>query len=119
MEDRGGRFSIMLPHSTLEPIRALLLQRFIGEKMGRDQGWATSLMTSVRQVPIELRAVVGERTMRLGEAFGIAVGDTIAFSSQAGDAVQLLAEDVELSRAELFCRADRYVVRLAPHQEHD
>src|SRR5580658_1549571 len=36
MEDRGGRLELMLPYATLEPVRELLLQMFMGEKFGRD-----------------------------------------------------------------------------------
>ena len=36
MEDRGGRIEILIPYATLEPIRELLLQMFMGEKFGRD-----------------------------------------------------------------------------------
>ena len=36
MEDRGGRIELLLPYATVEPIRELLLQRFMGEKFGRD-----------------------------------------------------------------------------------
>src|SRR6516164_5479631 len=36
MDDRGGRIELLLPYSTLEPIRKMLLQQFMGEKFGRD-----------------------------------------------------------------------------------
>ena len=36
MEDRGGSIELLLPYATLEPIRKLLLQQFMGEKFGRD-----------------------------------------------------------------------------------
>ena len=36
MEDRGGRMELLLPYATLEPVRELLLQQFMGEKFGRD-----------------------------------------------------------------------------------
>ncbi|MFT4091613.1 MAG: flagellar motor switch protein FliM, partial [Asticcacaulis sp.] len=36
MEDRGGRVELLLPYATLEPIRKMLLQQFMGEKFGRD-----------------------------------------------------------------------------------
>ena len=36
MEDRGGRLELLLPYATLEPVRELLLQMFMGEKFGRD-----------------------------------------------------------------------------------
>src|SRR3954470_17020825 len=36
MEDRGGRIELLIPYATLEPVRELLLQMFMGEKFGRD-----------------------------------------------------------------------------------
>ncbi len=39
MEDRGGRLELLLPYATLEPIRKMLLQQFMGEKFGRDNIW--------------------------------------------------------------------------------
>src|SRR6201992_1746089 len=35
MEDRGGTIELLLPYATIEPIRAVLLQMFMGEKFGR------------------------------------------------------------------------------------
>ena len=39
MEDRGGNIELLLPYATIEPIRAVLLQMFMGEKFGRDPIW--------------------------------------------------------------------------------
>ena len=41
MEDRGGKIDLMIPYATLEPIRDLLLQMFMGERYGRDAIWET------------------------------------------------------------------------------
>src|SRR3954466_3744710 len=35
MEDRGGNIELLLPYATIEPIRGVLLQMFMGEKFGR------------------------------------------------------------------------------------
>jgi flagellar motor switch protein FliM len=43
MEDRGGKLELLLPYATLEPVRELLLQMFMGEKFGRDSIWETHL----------------------------------------------------------------------------
>ena len=45
MDDRGGRTELLLPYATLEPIRKLLLQQFMGEKFGRDSIWESHLAT--------------------------------------------------------------------------
>ena len=47
MEDRGGRTELLLPYATLEPIRKLLLQQFMGEKFGRDSIWEGHLATEL------------------------------------------------------------------------
>jgi len=39
MEDRGGNIELLLPYATIEPIRNVLLQMFMGEKFGRDPIW--------------------------------------------------------------------------------
>jgi flagellar motor switch protein FliM len=39
MEDRGGKVELLIPYATIEPIRELLLQMFMGEKFGRDSIW--------------------------------------------------------------------------------
>ncbi|HYF85862.1 flagellar motor switch protein FliM, partial [Azospirillum sp.] len=47
MEDRGGRLELMIPYATLEPVRELLLQMFMGEKFGRDSIWETHLASEL------------------------------------------------------------------------
>src|SRR6187455_2354946 len=47
MEDRGGRIELLLPYATLEPIRKMLLQQFMGEKFGRDSIWESHLATEL------------------------------------------------------------------------
>ena len=49
MEDRGGSIEILLPYATIEPIRELLLQSFMGEKFGRDPIWEDHLATEIWQ----------------------------------------------------------------------
>ena len=39
MEDRGGRIELMLPYATLEPIRKLLLQQFMGDALVHFMLW--------------------------------------------------------------------------------
>src|ERR1700744_3369495 len=49
MEDRGGNIELLLPYATIEPIRSVLLQMFMGDKFGRDQIWEGHFATEVRQ----------------------------------------------------------------------
>ena len=49
MEERGGNIELLLPYATIEPIRNVLLQMFMGEKFGRDPIWEGHFATEVAQ----------------------------------------------------------------------
>ena len=61
MEDRGGRIELLLPYATLEPIRKMLLQQFMGEKFGRDNIWEGHLATELWTTQLDVRAVLDEQ----------------------------------------------------------
>lgn len=65
MEDRGGRLELMIPYATLEPVRELLLQMFMGEKFGRDSIWETHLASELLVTDVDISAVLDEVTMTL------------------------------------------------------
>jgi flagellar motor switch protein FliM len=60
MEDRGGRIELMIPYATLEPIRELLLQMFMGEKFGRDSIWEGHLTSELWQTEVAIHAVLDQ-----------------------------------------------------------
>src|SRR5216684_142757 len=60
MEDRGGRLELMLPYATLEPVRELLLQMFMGEKFGRDSIWEGHLAGELWHTDVDVTAVLDE-----------------------------------------------------------
>ena len=81
MEDRGGRLELLLPYATLEPVRELLLQMFMGEKFGRDSIWENHLATELWSTDVEIEAVLDEQIMTLGQVMNLEVGKTIMFNA--------------------------------------
>jgi flagellar motor switch protein FliM len=77
MEDRGGRIELLLPYSTLEPIRELLLQMFMGEKFGRDSIWESHLATELWRTNVDIEAVLDELPMTLNQVMSLEVGQTV------------------------------------------
>ena len=71
MEDRGGRIEILLPYATLEPIRELLLQMFMGEKFGRDTIWENHLATELWFTDVAIQAVLDEQVMSLHDVTSV------------------------------------------------
>lgn len=77
MEDRGGRVELLLPYATLEPIRELLLQMFMGEKFGRDSIWESHLATELWRTNVDIEAVLDELPMTLNQVMNLEVGQTV------------------------------------------
>lgn len=96
MEDRGGRCEILFPYATLEPIRELLLQRFMGEKFGRDSIWESHLATELWSAEIGLNAILDEQTMFLSEVMNFKVGQTLVFNKTPDDEIVLKCGDVSM-----------------------
>jgi flagellar motor switch protein FliM len=89
MEDRGGRLEMLLPYATLEPVRELLLQMFMGEKFGRDSIWENHLATELWSTDVEIEAVLDRQTMPLGKVMDLKVGDTVMFNATPESLVRL------------------------------
>lgn len=96
MEDRGGRLELLYPYATLEPVRELLLQRFMGEKFGRDSIWETHLATELWSADMQLSAVLDEQVMSLRDVMNFQVGQTIQLNVTPKDSVELRCGDVPL-----------------------
>src|SRR3954470_13615376 len=58
MVGRGGLLQILLPYATVEPIRDLLMQSFMGEKLGRDPVWEEPLATEIWQADVSVEVVL-------------------------------------------------------------
>ena len=89
MGDRGGRVEVLIPYATLEPIRELLLQMFMGEKFGRDSIWESHLTQELYKTDIQLQAVLGEATISLGEMLNWKIGSRVMFPTTTNEDLEL------------------------------
>ncbi len=101
MEDRGGMLEMLFPYATLEPVRELLLQRFMGEKFGRDSIWETHLAGELWRTKVELAAVLDEQTMTLAQVMNFKVGQTLLFNRTAQENVEMRCGAVTLCAGRL------------------
>jgi flagellar motor switch protein FliM len=112
MEDRGGRLEMMLPYATLEPVRELLLQMFMGEKFGRDSIWETHLAEELWLTNVELEAVLDQMTMKLGDVFKLQVGSQLMLGVTPSSKVGLRCGEVMLYTGKMGRKGDNIAVRI-------
>jgi flagellar motor switch protein FliM len=112
MEGRGGKFSIVLPYATIEPVRDKLLQRFMGEKLGRDRIWEVHMATELWQTEVIMDVVLGEKEMRLHDVMNLAVGQTIGVNRGPDDALEVHCGGIALGRAHIGQRCNNVAVKM-------
>lgn len=113
MEDRGGTIELLLPYATIEPIRDVLLQMFMGEKFGRDPIWEGHLATEIGQAKIDVEAVLYEAELPLSQIMRLDVGDTLTLEVKKDALVTLRCGDVALTEGRMGRVGDRVAVRVA------
>ena len=89
MDERGGHLEIIFPYATLEPIRDLLLQMFLGEKFGRDSIWENHLATEIWKTKVDIEAVLDKQMVPLGEIANLRLGDTFMLRAGPNSPVML------------------------------
>ena len=112
MEDRGGKIETLLPYATLEPVRDLLLQMFMGEKFGRDAIWESHLAEQMFDTDIDIEAVLDEQIMNLGTIAELKLGDTLMLSATPESAVKLRCGKLEMLRGFMGRLADNVAIRV-------
>jgi flagellar motor switch protein FliM len=112
MEDRGGSVELLLPYATIEPIRDVLLQMFMGEKFGRDPIWEGHLATEIGQAEIAVEAVLYEAKLPLKRMMGLEVGDTLDLDLGPDAPVTVRCGDVALTEGRMGRVGDRVAVRV-------
>ena len=112
MEDRGGRVDLLLPYATLEPVRELLLQMFMGEKFGRDSIWETHLAEELWLTEVDLEAVVDTQIMRLSDVFDLKVGSQIMLGATPESLIQLNCGEIPMYMGRMGRRGNQIAVQI-------
>ncbi|MCE9521821.1 MAG: flagellar motor switch protein FliM [Alphaproteobacteria bacterium] len=112
MEDRGGRIDLLLPYATLEPIRELLLQMFMGEKFGRDTIWESHLATELWRTNVDIEAVLDELPMSLNDVMNFEVGQTLLLNVGPNAPIEMRCGGVGLLTGRMGRVGHQVAVRL-------
>ena len=112
MGDRGGRVEVVIPYATLEPIRELLLQMFMGEKFGRDSIWENHLTQELYQTDVQLQAVLGEQILSLKSLLDWRIGTQIIFNTKTDDELELRCGNVPMFKGPVGQKQDYIAVKI-------
>jgi flagellar motor switch protein FliM len=117
MEDRGGRLELLLPYATLEPVRELLLQMFMGEKFGRDSIWEAHLAGELWNTNVPLQAVLDTFEYSLRDVINWEVGTRIPLNATPQSDIALLCGDVPMFSGRMGRKGGNIAVRIGEKVE--
>jgi len=112
MGDRGGRIEMLLPYATLEPVRELLLQMFMGESSSRNSLWQTHLAEECWLTKVELEVVLEEFSMTLNEVFSLQVGSQLKLTATPTSKVTLRIGEVGLYTGSMGRKGEKIAIKI-------
>ena len=112
MDDRGGRLELLLPYATLEPVRELLLQMFMGEKFGRDSIWEGHLASELWLTDVDINAVLDEQMMTLEDVLNFKVGTRLVLNATPDSEVELRCGEHTLFTGRMGRRSGHVAIRV-------
>ena len=112
MEDRGGKIDLMIPYATLEPIRDLLLQMFMGERYGRDMIWENHLVEKLWTTDLETKVILKEQDVSLAEIAKWKKGSFLPLEISPNDPINLICGDVELFSGSMGRKGDNIAIKI-------
>lgn len=112
MEDRGGRLELLIPYATLEPIRELLLQMFMGEKFGRDTIWESHLANELWYTDIGVEAVLDEMVLSLGDIINWKVGSKLSLDTDPSAPIELRCGNVPMFSGKMGRKGSNIAIRI-------
>jgi flagellar motor switch protein FliM len=112
MEDRGGRLELLIPYATLEPIRELLLQMFMGEKFGRDSIWEAHLAGELWNTHVQIQAVLDSFELSLKDVMNWKVGTRLALNATPQSNIELMCGDVAMFTGRMGRKGGHIAIRI-------
>jgi len=81
MDRMMGRMALVLPYSTIEPIRSKLYASFQSDQLEVDAEWIVRLKRLLHDVPVELCVELGNTSLKGSELMNMEIGDIIMLDS--------------------------------------
>jgi len=118
---RGGEVFVVMPHSTLNPLRQKLSQVLSGEMSGRDKQWTQHFHNEIQKTEVRLEAILEERELTLGEVANLQVGQVIELQATARTPVTLACNEQPIFNCQLGQLDGSYTLQVEDliHEEKD
>ena len=94
-EAASGTIMIVVPYSTIEPIKQKLSSSFQTDNEMADSIWTNALNQHIQEATSSLSVKLGESTISVGDLVNLEIGDVIPLSQEVSGEVSLEVEGKE------------------------
>lgn len=94
LENASGTIALVIPYSTIEPIKQKLNQSFQAETDSKDRVWTKSMSEHVSNCHAEVVVNLGETMITVGDLVNLNVGDIVPLTQDADGELSILLEGV-------------------------
>lgn len=119
LEDRASRLVVVAPYASLEPIEDKLRRGFSPDAGAAEGGWRQHLASGLRSAALELSAVLGDRTLRIGDLQKLGAGDVLTFGDARNPRVELRIGAAAVASGRIGKQGDRVAIRLDAGVDRD
>jgi flagellar motor switch protein FliM len=112
IEEFSADATILIPYASLETVRVRLKRDFIDDSARSDEIWRAALSDELSDVDVELRAVIAECDLTLGDLRAWTTGSTVSLGAGARATVELRAGDAPIAIGRAGRAGDRLALRI-------
>ncbi len=94
LEKTRGKIFIMIPYSTIEPIRERLSSTVHSEQLEVDKSWQKRIINNVAVSPVQCKTMLGKAEISLRELINLKVGDVIELDNNIAEELVFYVQDV-------------------------
>jgi len=94
LENASGTIALVIPYSTIEPIKNKLNASFQTESDRIDKEWTSKMEEHLRQAEANVAVNLGHASITVGDLVNLNIGDIIPLSQDADGELSLLVEGV-------------------------
>lgn len=94
LEKSRGKIFLMMPYSTLEPLRERLSSSLHSEQLEVDKSWQKRIIANLADAKIESNVILGKNEISVEDLLKLKVGDVVEFNNEFSEDLPVLIQGI-------------------------
>jgi flagellar motor switch protein FliM len=113
MESRNGYIDLVIPHSSLDPVKKILQKSFLGDRASKDQSWQSHMHTEIANASVTLSVYLNGITSTIKNIANLKVGDTIILDKEPDEDIFITIDKLKISSGKIGKIGDNVAIKIS------